>query len=131
MLGKDALLGNDTTLGNHASLGNNVTLGYHASLDNDAILGDHTLLGDNAALGDDVVLGDDAALSDDVLSDDATRGGIAAERCNDTLLTTAADNDAERDGVDDRSSVEVVQVVVVPQLGGREERWRWNNTTQD
>ena len=50
-----------------------------------------------------------------------------ADHCNDTL----ADNDAERDGIDDQSSVEVVQVVVVPQLGGRKGRRRWNNATQD
>ncbi len=36
-------------------------------------------------LGNDAVLGDNAALGDDALGNDATRGGIAAERCNDTL----------------------------------------------
>ena len=39
------------------------------------------------------------------------------------------DSNAERDGIDNRSSVEVVQVVVVPQLGGHKGRQRWNNTT--
>jgi hypothetical protein len=100
-------------------------LGYHASLDDNATLGNHALLSNNAALGDNAALGNDA------LGNDATRGGIAAERCNHTLLTTAADNDVERDGVDEQSSVEVVRVIVVPQLGGREGRWRWNDTTQD
>ena len=65
--------GNNTMLGDHVWLGNDATLGRHASLDDDATHGDHAPLGDDAALGDDA------------LGDDATRGGIAAERCNDTL----------------------------------------------
>jgi hypothetical protein len=44
---------------------------------------------------------------------------------------TAADTVAECDGIDDRSSVKIMQVVAVPQLGGRKGRRRWNNTTQD
>ena len=35
-------------------------------------------------------------------------------------LMTAADNDAERDSIDDPSSIDILQVVVVPQLGGHE-----------
>jgi hypothetical protein len=31
---------------------------------------------------------------------------------------TDADNNVELDGIDDQSSIEVVQVVIVPQLGG-------------
>ena len=124
-LGDDAQLGNNTTLGDDALLGDDATPGYHTSLDDNATLGDHALLGDNAALGNKAALGDNA------LGDDSTRGGIAAEHCNDMLLTTAADNDAERDGVDNRSSVEVVRVVVVPQLRGHEGRQRWKDTTQD
>jgi hypothetical protein len=46
-------------------------------------------------------------------------------------LTTAADNDAEYDSIDDWSSIDGMQVVMVPQLGGHEGRQRWNNTTQD
>jgi hypothetical protein len=52
---------------------NNATLGHHASLDND------TTLGIVASLGNDVTLVDDA------LGDNATHGGIAAERCNNML----------------------------------------------
>ncbi len=89
------------------------------------------MLGNHASLGNDAALGNNAALGDNALGNDATRGDIAAEHCNDTLLTTAADNDAERDGVDDQSSVEVMQVVVLLQLGGREGMRRWKDTTQD
>ncbi len=89
------------------------------------------MLGNHALLGNDAALSNDAALGNDALGDDATRGGIAAKCCNNKLLTTATDNDAERDGVDNQSSVEVVQVIVIPQLGRREGRRRWNDTTQD
>ena len=84
-------------------------LGDHAWLGNDATLGRHASLDDDATHGDHTSLGDDAALGDDM---------TAAEK-------------ADRDGVDDRSSVEVVRVVVVPQLGGREGRRRRSDTTQD
>ena len=89
--------------------GNNTMLGDHAWLGNDATLGRHASLDDDATHGDHASLGDDAALGDDM---------TAAEK-------------ADRDGVDDRSSVEVVRVVVVPQLGGREGRRRRSDNTQD
>ncbi len=60
-------------------LGDDATLGHHASLDDDAPLGVIALLGNDAVLADNV------ALVDDALGDDATRGAIAAERCNNML----------------------------------------------
>jgi hypothetical protein len=45
-------------------------------------------------------------------------------------LEDAADIIAEHDGIDDWSSVDVAQVVVVLQLGGCGGRWRGNNTAQ-
>ena len=74
-------------LGDHALLGNDATLSYHTSFDNDAMLGNHALLGNNAALGNNAGLGNNARLGDNALGNDATRSGIAAERCKDTLLT--------------------------------------------
>ena len=46
-------------------------------------------------------------------------------------LTTAADNDVELDGVDDWSSIDIVQVVVLLQLRGCKESQGWNNIAQD
>ncbi len=45
-------------------------------------------------------------------------------------LTMVADNNAESNGINDWSSVNIARVVVVPQLGGCGGLWRGNNAAQ-
>jgi hypothetical protein len=45
-------------------------------------------------------------------------------------LTVAVDDNAEHDGIDDQSSVNVMQVIVVPQLGGCRGQRRGNNAAR-